>query len=228
MKKSFAFLFCAATLAGFAGCSDDDDDKADLSQLIGKWECYKDYDGEYDIWNYEYGEGSDIYRYEFRTDGTGARRTDDRNDVWIPFAYALSGNVLAIVDQRYEDTEQIRIEKLTSSELILAYDYEGDDGRSCTDKEYFKRIQQTEQQPQNEYAFVKTITGYWGSEAAVASASLHLYQKNGSYYVQAGNSSSYALCQKNSNYNSSYTGRDPKKKCRYCAKPLTITYYFNL
>ncbi len=36
--------------------------------------------------------------------------------------------------------EYIRIDNLTSSELVLAYDYEGEDGRQYTDKEYYKRI----------------------------------------------------------------------------------------
>lgn len=140
MKKFFAFLLCAAALATFAGCSDDDNE-ADLAQLIGKWECYKDYDGEYDEWDYDYGEGTDIYRLEFRADGTGACRTNDYTDIWIPFSYTLSGNMLAIASDRDPDyVEYIRIDTLTSSELVLAYDYEGDGGQHYTDKEYFKRM----------------------------------------------------------------------------------------
>ncbi len=146
MKKFLAFLFCAATLAGFAGCSDDDDDEVDLAQLIGKWECYKDYDGEVDYWDYDYGEGINIYRYEFRADGTGARTHADQNadQIYlhdIPFTYTLSGNTLAIIDDREPDyTQYFRVEELTSSELVLASDYEGEDGRQYTDKEYYKRI----------------------------------------------------------------------------------------
>lgn len=41
MKKLFAFLFCAATLAGIAGCSNDDNDGPDLrddaAALVGTW-----------------------------------------------------------------------------------------------------------------------------------------------------------------------------------------------
>ncbi len=135
------FLLCAVTLANIAGCSDDDKNEVTLAQLIGKWECYKDYDGEDNLWDYDYGEGVDIYRYEFRADGTGAYRDDDYNDVWTQFTYKLSGNMLSIVDEKEPDyIEYLRIDNLTSSELVLAYDYEGDNGKRCTDKEYFKRI----------------------------------------------------------------------------------------
>ncbi len=135
MKKFFAFLLCTATLAGFAGCSDDDDE-VDLAQLIGKWECYKDYDGEYDEWDDEYGEGVDLYLLEFRNDGTGACLDDIHyTGTWRQFTYSVNGNMLY-----WDIDDKTRIEKLTSSELVLAYDYEGDDGRQYTDKEYYKRI----------------------------------------------------------------------------------------
>ncbi|WP_418992523.1 hypothetical protein [Alistipes sp.] len=82
--------------------------------------------------------------------------------------------------------------------------------------------------PANEYTYVKTITGYAGSTAAVTSATLKIYRKGSDFYATVGKSKNYAICSKNSTYNSSYTGRDPKKLYRYCAKPLSITYYFNL
>ena len=49
--------------------------------------------------------------------------------------------MLTMTDLKDPDYPKIiRIEKLTSSELVLAYDYEGEDGKTYTDKEYFKRI----------------------------------------------------------------------------------------
>lgn len=49
--------------------------------------------------------------------------------------------MLSLVNEKEPDyIEYIRIDTLTSSELVLAYDYEGDDGKQYTDKEYFKRI----------------------------------------------------------------------------------------
>jgi len=80
----------------------------------------------------------------------------------------------------------------------------------------------------DEYVFVKTVTGYSGSSVSVTSALLDIYRKDGSYYAKAGKSRNYAVCSRNSGYSSSYSGSDPKKKYRYCAKPATITYYFNL
>lgn len=41
-------------------------------------------------------------------------------------------------DEEYPSTGYI--EKLTSDELVVASSYEGEDGRTYTDKEYFKRI----------------------------------------------------------------------------------------
>lgn len=79
------------------------------------------------------------------------------------------------------------------------------------------------------YTFVKNITGYTGSSAAVTSSQLKLYQKGGTYYIKVSSSSTnYSPCSRNSNYSSSYTGRDPKKKYKYYAKPYVITYYFDL
>jgi len=145
MKKMkrilFIFSVCMAALS-WSGCSDDDD-SVNPSLLVGKWECYKDYDEEYDVWDDEYGEGIDVYRYIFREDGTGACRTDEHKDLWVELTYRLDGNMLAIVDEREPDYEErIRIESLTSTELVFAYDYVSEnDGRKYTDKEYFRRIE---------------------------------------------------------------------------------------
>lgn len=83
--------------------------------------------------------------------------------------------------------------------------------------------------PDNEYTFVRNITGYWGnSKTGVNSAFLKLYKKGSTYYVKAGNGETYAACSRNNEYSASYTGRDPHKKYKYCAKLYTITYYFDI
>lgn len=43
MKKLFTFLFCTATLAGIAGCSDDEDESILTSPdaLVGKWQLVR-------------------------------------------------------------------------------------------------------------------------------------------------------------------------------------------
>lgn len=82
--------------------------------------------------------------------------------------------------------------------------------------------------PENTYDYVKTVTGYSGNYVAATSTSLKIYKKGNVYYATVGKSGNYAVCSKNSTYNSSYTGSDPKKKYRYCATPLSMTYYFDL
>lgn len=144
MKRFFAFLFCTATLV-WGGCSKDDQAPINASKLIGTWELTKDYDGEDDYWDYEYGEEFDyVFTMEFREDGTMTTRletghyTSRRN-----YVYTVKSNMLTMTDDydpEYPEVEVARILKLTSTELILAYDYRGDNGRTCTDKEYYKRI----------------------------------------------------------------------------------------
>ena len=74
MKKYLTLIFCSVALA-WSGCSENDA-PVNTANLTGKWECYKSYDAEYDEWDYDYGEGIDIYRLEFRPDNT-CHITDD-------------------------------------------------------------------------------------------------------------------------------------------------------
>lgn len=137
MKKALLILFCATAFI-WGGCSDDDESAFDTANLIGKWECYKYYDEEYDEWDYEFGEGVDLFRLNFREDGICVITDDYSSD---EFHYKLEGKKILLYDSSHPDeTEEIRINKLTASELVLAYDYIGDNGRNYTDKEYFKRI----------------------------------------------------------------------------------------
>lgn len=136
MKRFLLLLFCATALI-VSGCSKDDDNPpVDTANLIGKWELYKAYeDGE---WDDEFGEGIDIFRFEFRSDGV-CRMTDD--DGTNDLRYRLEGTTLYIYEENEDpyDAEKARIEKLTASEQVLAYDYT-EDGHKYTDKEYYKRI----------------------------------------------------------------------------------------
>lgn len=143
MKRIFLFLCCAAALS-WSGCSkDDDDNSVDLSQLVGTWELTKDYDGEYNKWDEEWGEEFGyIWTIEFRADGTAKTHSEvpdyssDRE-----YTYTVASKMLTMTDLKDPDyPEIIRIDKLTASELVLAYDYEGEDGKTYTDKEYYKRV----------------------------------------------------------------------------------------
>ena len=143
MKRIFLFLCCAAALS-WSGCSkDNDDNTVDLTQLVGTWELTKDYDSEDDTWDEEWGaEFGYVSIIEFRGNGTVKthyEETDYSSD--REYTYTIESNMLTITDPEDPDyPEIIRIEKLTASELVFAYDYEGEDGKTYTDKEYYKRI----------------------------------------------------------------------------------------
>lgn len=143
MKRLFTLLLFGAALT-WSGCSKDDDDTVDLAQLPGTWETTKEYDQEFNEWDYEFGaEYGYIATKEFRADGTCTFREEVVEDQYISemdFTYVVESNILTIKEEGYDYSESARIEKLTASELVLAYDYEGDDGRSYTDKVYLKRV----------------------------------------------------------------------------------------
>lgn len=143
MKRLFTLLLFAAALS-WSGCTKDNNDNTiDPAQLVGTWELTKDYYAEYDEWDEEWGaEFGYILTIEFRADGTAKthyEETDYSSD--REYTYTIESKMLTMTDLKDPDyPEIIRIEKLTSSELVLAYDYEGEDGKTCTDKEYYKRI----------------------------------------------------------------------------------------
>lgn len=76
MKKYLTLIFCSVALA-WSGCSENDA-PVNTANLTGKWECYKSYDAEYDEWDYDYGEGIDIYRLEFGRTTPATLRTTHR------------------------------------------------------------------------------------------------------------------------------------------------------
>ena len=143
MKRLFTLLCCAAALS-WSGCTkDNDDNTVDPAQLVGTWELTKDYYAEYDEWDEEWGaEFGYIRTIEFRADGTAKTHLDDQGYILDrEYTYTIESKMLTMTDPEYPDHPEIyRIEKLTSSELVLAYDYEGEDGKTYTDKGYYKRI----------------------------------------------------------------------------------------
>ena len=143
MKRLFTLLLFGAALT-WGGCSKDHDDTVDLAQLPGTWETTKEYDQEFNEWDYEFGaEYGYIATKEFRADGTCTFReelVEDQRTYETNHIYTVESNILTIKEEGYDYSGSARIEKLTASELVLAYDYEGDDGRSYTDKVYLKRV----------------------------------------------------------------------------------------
>lgn len=134
MKKLLTF-FCCLTLTGlFAGCSDKDDDRIDEGLLIGSWQQTAIYDGQTDKWYSE----SDVL--VLHADGTGYQALSFTTTYTDEFTWHCSGNTLVLdFGGMYEDISERRIETLTDTELILAQDYEDEDGRACTDREVYER-----------------------------------------------------------------------------------------
>lgn len=137
MKKLLLAMSCVAALL-WGGCSDSDDDPAvDQDRLIGKWEQYKEYDGEYDEWGYL--DEDESYVLEFREDDICVATEDG---YWSrEFRYWLDSNRLFLTYSVYNETKECRIDRLTASELVLAVDYVGENGKNCTDKEFYRRIE---------------------------------------------------------------------------------------
>ncbi len=142
MKKFFAFLFCAATLAGFAGCSDDDENNVDAALLPGVWRQTAEYDGWDDTWEYD-----DFERYPhymvLNADGTGAKGLSSPTEASSSddqFVWRCEGSRFVF---RYTDGQAERvwnIEKLTQEELVFSVDCE-DEGEHWVEKESYVRAQ---------------------------------------------------------------------------------------
>lgn len=133
MKKFLKIFTCIALLGAFAGCSDDDDDAIDQALLVGSWQETSVYDGQTDEW---YTESDVLVLYE---DGTGYQALSftskpDR------FNWHCEGNILVKdFGGPYEDISEAIVEKVSDTELVLAQEYEGEDGRTYRDRALYER-----------------------------------------------------------------------------------------
>jgi hypothetical protein len=140
MKPKFLFfplLFCLGLLAlvSVSSCSKDDDSSSSSiseSSLIGTWKIshtkgYEINSGKKDEWDVDVL--ADSYIYVFNSDGTYTNKevsvegTSTESGVW-----SLSGGnlLLSYIQGSFHYTDTIKVEKLTSSTLILF----------CSDSEY--------------------------------------------------------------------------------------------
>ncbi len=144
MKKYLLMLCCAFVCAGFVGCSDDDDSNVTVESLVGRWSAYQEWDGEDSYMDTEFGEGVNIYIGEFNADGTGRWLEgifSSQLEETAEFTYKLEGSrLITQYPGEPDEPEVCRVAKLTSSELVLAWDYRDDSGKNCTDKLYFRRM----------------------------------------------------------------------------------------
>lgn len=145
MKKFLAFLLCAATACGFAGCSDDEEEGILTSPeaLVGKWQLVRSIehyceDGRwYDDVEYDVDElnGGDLFFEIYETDGT-YRYENYRLDgtLWRSGTYGW----------RYEngriyhgDFDPYVVVVLTASKLVVR-DYDNDEEY---DEDTYRRIE---------------------------------------------------------------------------------------
>ncbi|MDE6623978.1 MAG: hypothetical protein K2K30_06285 [Alistipes sp.] len=141
IKDFFAFLLYAATVCGFAGCSDDEETPVDGTLLPGVWRQVAEYDGEDDEWYYD-----DFERYPnymvLNADGTGARGLSSPAQIstYDRIVWRCEGN--RFVFSRSDDSRESvwNVETLTQEELVFSVFCE-EDGDRWVEKEYYVRIQ---------------------------------------------------------------------------------------
>ena len=141
MKKIYYFLMAAvAVMCVCSSCSKDEDGDVDSKSIVGTWnlvleEGYEIYDGEKEEWKETYG-GDESLIITFNADGTGSEvyRYEYIEDT-DKFNWKLNGNKLSIKYAGDDDVEELRVEKLTSTTLVVAYEWISSDGM---EKEYNK------------------------------------------------------------------------------------------
>lgn len=117
MKRFFAFLFCAAMLCGFAGCSDDDEGNFTSADLIGKWINTYDYgmeDGE--AYRKDWSTSSHRLYFTFYEDGTGLCEEGGYSG---SFVWTLNGRWLEIMDN--DGVMKTEIVRLTRTEMEFGH-----------------------------------------------------------------------------------------------------------
>ncbi len=91
MKKFLAFLLCAATLAGFAGCSDEDEDGIP-SELVGTWE------GSHTYYNPVGGYKTNYIEFTFNAERTGTCQiTAQTYFAAAAFSYTIKGSSITCI-----------------------------------------------------------------------------------------------------------------------------------
>ena len=135
MKKIYYFLMAAvAVMCVCSSCSKDEDGDVDSKSIVGTWnlvsdEGYEIYNGKKEEWKETYG--GDKYRIiTFNADGMGSEvyRYEYIEDTY-KFNWKLNGNKLSI---KYAGDDGVvaewRVEKLTSTTLVVAYEWISSDG----------------------------------------------------------------------------------------------------
>ncbi len=113
--------------------------------IIGTWKCvaYEGYDSDRE-WNETYDSPDDFWGFKFNADNTALDYeclNGEMDAVWVE--WTLSDNKLTITfqDGDYYEEDEYEVEKLTSSELIIAEYWESEDGSNKEMGKYtYKKI----------------------------------------------------------------------------------------
>lgn len=144
---SLLVMLCGFTCL-FTSCSDDDDDAASASELVGTWQA-KSVTG-YEIWEGEKETINETYDDEeadcitFNADGTfiswyydNGKKYDETAGKW-----KLSGKQLTMTyywDDEEDEVEVVTIESLTDSQLIATY-HDKEEDYEYYSRTVFKRV----------------------------------------------------------------------------------------
>ena len=160
MKKIYYFLMatfvavcmCAACSSGDEPINDGNSDNGGnggndvengsttAASIVGTWKCvkcegYEIYDGEKDEWEDVYG-NDEYLEITFNADGTGREIYGEGDYEYTDkFNWTLSGNKLSVKYAGDDEVESVKVESLTSKQLVTVWEWVSSDGM---EKEYEK------------------------------------------------------------------------------------------
>lgn len=140
MKKlKFLALLFVAVSVGFTSCKKDDDAEIDMAALKGTWQQTKSVETYYDAKGKQISQETDTdFDSEYRL-----QITDNRLIYRGVYAenYRLDGDKIIATEIGGSNTSEyeIKVKKLTSTELVIEYeDLDDDGGREVTEETYKK------------------------------------------------------------------------------------------
>lgn len=147
--KVLSVLMIVALSAGFASCSDDDDDKKfDAANLVGTWEATYTEGWEKEVnepkeswsgsWKDEQESSDMATKMKFNADETGMDISlyEEEND---DFTWKLVGDNLSMTYPFYTMTLVSKLLDLTETTVIIEFSY-NEDGVSHYEKTTYKRV----------------------------------------------------------------------------------------
>lgn len=139
-----------ALSAGFASCSDDDDEKVDAANLVGTWQAtysegWEQSGSEKDTWkgSWDITEDNSYMAsiYTFTKDGKGVYKFEV---IDTPFTWTLNGNKLSMTEEdEYEEsgfyTTVATITSYSDTEMVVEASY-SDKDHSYYEKTTYTRV----------------------------------------------------------------------------------------